>query len=391
MWSEASDRPGQGDSAASRSPGRPTYAEVDLDTIAHNLQCVRRRVGPVQVYGVVKADAYGHGLVRVAAQLVECRVDGICVALAEEGFRLREAGIDGPILVLNGAYGARHADMLRLGLTPVVHDAGHVRAFAAASHDMPEGSVAIHLKIDTGMSRLGVQPGELAAFLDLIDEAPTLRIEGVMTHLSSADMGPDVTSEQLRAFEGALALIRARGHRPTMVHVANSAGTYADTATHYDMVRVGIALYGVEPMRGADSELHPSMRVTSEVIAVRSLAVGDSVGYGQAWTAARPSRVATVPIGYGDGLLRAASNRGSMLVRGARCPIVGSVSMDLTSLDVTDVEGVEVGDDVVVLGAQGDARIGAEEIAEACDTIAYEVLTNLSARVPRRYRGGLPD
>jgi len=392
MWSEVSDRPGQGDAegsgTAGRTPGRPTYAEVDLDAIADNLQCVRRRVGAAQVYGVVKADAYGHGLVRVATQLTDSGVDGICVALAEEGFRLRDAGLEVPILVLNGAYGARHADMLRLGLTPVVHDVGHVRAFAAAGAGMPEGSVPVHLKIDTGMSRLGVQPRELAPFLDLIEQAPVLRIEGVMTHLSSADMGPDVTSGQLAAFEAALKLIRARGHRPAMVHAANSAGTYAQTAAHYDMVRVGLALYGVEPMAGADGSLRPSMRVTSEVIAVRTLSVGDSVGYGQAWTASRPSRVATVPIGYGDGLLRAASNRGAMLVRGSRCPIVGRVSMDLTSLDVTDVADVGVGDEVVVLGSQGEAHIGAEAIAEACDTIAYEVLTNLSARVPRRYRGG---
>jgi alanine racemase len=391
MWSEALSVPAGSDAGAAghgRLGSRPTYAEVDLSAIAHNLTCVRKVAGAAQVYAVVKADAYGHGLIAVARRLEQSGVDGICVALVEEGLALRAAQIEVPIVVLNGVYGGDHAEVLRAGLTPVVYELAQAQAFARVLDRKPTGghAVRIHLKVDTGMARLGVPLAELPAMLDGLASLPNVCVEGLMTHLASADSDPEMTREQLARFARAEALVRARGHHPRFVHSANTAGTYAGNAGGaHNLVRVGLALYGVSPVRGLGTDLVPAMRVRSEVVALRELPVGSPVGYSAMFRASRAARIATVAIGYGDGLLRAASNRGAMLVRGLRCPIVGAVSMDLTSLDVTDAPGVSVGDEVVVLGHQAGAEISAHELGEACGTIPYEVITNLSARVPRIY------
>ncbi len=367
---------------------RPTRARVDLAALAHNLAAVRAAAAGSQVYGVVKADAYGHGLVEVARTLEGAGVDGLCVALAEEGLSLRAAGVKAPLLVLNGAYGDAHARVLSEGLTPVVYSSEQLAAFAAVAGGGDR--VGVHLKVDTGMARLGVEPVRLDALLDAMPAA--IRIDGVMTHLSSADSDDAATREQLARFEAALRQIRSRGHAPALVHAANSAGAFNYPGGRFDMVRAGIALYGVRPAvpTGAEPDvgegtLRPVMSLRSEVIAVRELPVGESVGYDRTFTAIRPSRIATVPIGYGDGLLRAASNRASMLVRGQACPVAGRVSMDLTSLDVTDLPGCEVGDEVVVLGEQQGAVRTAEQLAADCGTISYEVLTAISQRVPRTH------
>ncbi|MDD9938555.1 MAG: alanine racemase [Myxococcales bacterium] len=373
---------------AEASAMRPTRARVDLAALAHNLAAVRAAAAGSQVYGVVKADAYGHGLVEVARTLEGAGVDGLCVALAEEGLSLRAAGVKAPLLVLNGAYGDAHDRVLSEGLTPVAYSSEQLAAFAAAAGGGER--VGVHLKVDTGMARLGVEPARLAALLDAMPAA--IRIDGVMTHLSSADSDDAATREQLARFEEALRQIRSRGHAPTLVHAANSAATFNYPGCRFDMVRAGIALYGVRPAvptgaepDAAEGTLRPVMSLRSEVIAVRELSVGESVGYDRTFTATRPSRIATVPIGYGDGLLRAASNRASMLVRGQPCPVAGRVSMDLTSLDVTDLPGCEVGDEVVVLGEQQGAVRTAEQLAADCGTISYEVLTAISQRVPRTH------
>jgi alanine racemase len=237
------------------------------------------------------------------------------------------------------------------------------------------------------MGRLGVLPEELPELLDALRELPNVRLDGVMTHFSSADSDPAFTAAQLERFEAALRAIRARGFSPRWVHAANSAGTFFLPAARFDLVRVGLALYGVPPSPEQGAELRPVMSLRSEVLALRDLPAGSAVGYDQTYRTTRPSRIATIPIGYGDGLLRAASNRGTMLVRGRRCPIVGRVSMDLTTLDVTEATECAVGDEVMVLGQQGGEQITAHELARACETIAYEVLTNISPRVPRIYTG----
>jgi len=355
---------------------------VSLEAIAHNLQVVRSVAKGAAVYAVVKADAYGHGLIPVAQRLAATGVDGICVALAEEGFALRRAGIHVPILVLNGVYGRDHVHLLKARLTPVVFDEQHVRAFASVADAQPLG---VHLKVDTGMARLGVPLAQLPALLDVFASCPQIRIDGLMTHLSSADGAPVVTEHQLVLFEEAKRLVAERGHQPKLFHAANTAATFAFDQSRFNMVRPGIALFGYSPVPGLGTELRPAMRIRSEVVTVRALPVGAPVGYSGTFVTTRPSRIATVPLGYGDGLMRAASNRGQMLVRGVRCPIVGNVSMDLTTLDVTHLPTCEAGDEAVLIGSQGETQLTADDLAEASGTIMYEVLTNISPRVPRFY------
>lgn len=361
---------------------RPTRAEIDLDAIAHNLQVVREHVRPARVLAVIKADAYGHGVVPVALRLQDEGVGGFGVALAEEGIELRDAGVTADILVLNGVYGSAHSDVLRAGLTPVVYDLDQVRAFAEAAGSREFG---IHLKVDTGMGRLGVRPELLAAFLEGLAAFAGARIDGVMTHLASADHDDSFTDAQLDVFDEAVDRIRAAGHQPRVLHAANSAGALRTRRARYDLVRAGIALFGLPGAPGVDLPLRQAMRLRSEVIALRTIEAGEGVGYDQTFRATRRTRVATVPLGYGDGLMRSNSNRGVALVRGRRCPLIGNVSMDLTTFDVSDLPEVAVGDEVVLLGAQGDARVSATEVAEAAGTLPYEVWCAVSRRVPRFY------
>jgi alanine racemase len=287
-----------------------------------------------------------------------------------------------PILVLSGAYGDAHERVLAAHLTPVIYTYAQAEAFSRAAQSR---AVGVHLKIDTGMGRLGVQLEELGALLEALRALPNLRIDGVMTHLSSADSDAEYTAAQLARFESGLALLRAHGVTPRLIHAANSAGCYGFPDARRSLVRVGIALYGVPPAPGQGQDLSPVMSLRSEVLALRTLPAGSAVGYDQTYRTQATTRIATIPIGYGDGLMRAASNRGAMLVRGRRCPIVGRISMDLTTLDVSALPECQVGDEAIVIGRQGEAQISASDLARASETIAYEVLTNISPRVPRVY------
>ncbi|MEM9190829.1 MAG: alanine racemase [Myxococcota bacterium] len=356
---------------------RPTRAEVSLEAIAHNYREVRRVVG-VPVLAVVKADAYGHGVVSVARRLAREGAASFGVALAEEGLELRAAGIRRPILVLNGVYGGAYQDVLDAELTPVVYDLDTVAAFAAV-----DPAFAFHLKIDTGMSRLGVSHRALPMFLAGLERFPRVIIRGVMTHLAAADTDPEFTALQLDRFDGAVDAIRRRGHEPTTVHAANSAGALLSPRARYDMVRPGIALYGAAPFSHGLT-LRPTLRLRTEIIRVAEIEPGDSVGYDRTFVAKAPCRIATLPIGYGDGLLFRSEQARVALVKGVRCPIVGRVSMDLSAVDITAVSAT-VGDEVVLLGRQGNAEIQAEELAAGSGTIPYEVLTSVSRRVPRAY------
>ncbi|MFO0682729.1 MAG: alanine racemase [Sandaracinus sp.] len=364
---------------------RPTRAEIDLEAIAHNLAVVRSFAAPARVLAVVKADAYGHGVVPVALRLEDEGVDGFGVALAEEGLELREAGVRAPVLVLNGVYGRAHRDVLEAGLTPVVYDLAQVEAFDRAAPDRP---YRVHLKVDTGMTRLGVPLRELPRFLEGLERFPRCVLSGLMTHLSSADTDAEVTRTQLKLFDEARALVFAAGHTPGTLHVANTAATLVHPAARFDMVRPGGALFGIGMGLKEARELRGAMRIRTEIISLRAIEAGTHVGYDGTFVARDRTLVATVPIGYGDGLPRQLGNRGVMLVRGQRCPIIGRVSMDLTMIDVTAVPGVAGGDEVVVLGAQGTETITTDEVAALSGTIAYDVLTAVSRRVPRTYVGG---
>lgn len=361
---------------------RPTRAEILLGAIAHNLQVVRRAANGRKVLAVVKADAYGHGVVPVAQRLQAEGVDGFGVALAEEGIELREAGINRAILVLNGISGGAHRDIIEAGLTPVLYEIDEASAFEAVAEGRP---VDVHLKVDTGMGRLGVPLGELTNVLRDLRRFPSIRIAGLMTHLSTADYDPAYVAEQLQAFKHAEGLVRRFGHEPSVLHAANSAALFRHPETHFDWVRPGISLYGYPGSDSIDAPLRPAMRWRTEVLRVRTLQPGESAGYGRTFRAARQTRLATIPLGYGDGLLRSASNRGHVLIRGTRCPIVGNVAMDLTTVDVTEAPGVAIGDEALLLGEQQGAVLDALDLAASAGTIPYEVLTNVSRRVPRVY------
>ncbi len=361
---------------------RQTRAEVLLDAIAHNLRIVRAAANGRKVLAVVKADAYGHGIVPVAKRLQAEGVDGFGVALAEEGLELREAGIDRTILVLNGINGGAHRDIIAAGLTPVLYDPSEAGAFEAVAVGRP---IDVHLKVDTGMGRLGVPLAELTDFLRDLRRFPSIRIAGLMTHLSTADADPVYVAEQLAGFKRAEGLVRRFGHEPSVLHAANSAAVFRHPETHFDWVRPGISLYGYPGSDSIDAPLRPAMRWRTEVLRVRTLQPGESAGYGRSFRATREMRLATIPLGYGDGLLRSASNRGHVLIRGVRCPIVGNIAMDLTTIDVSSVPEVAVGDETLLLGEQGGAVLDARDLAAAAGTIPYEVLTNVSRRVPRVY------
>ncbi|MGD0674973.1 MAG: alanine racemase [Polyangiaceae bacterium] len=373
---------------------RPTRAEINLGALRHNARVLRKHAGGSQLWAVMKADAYGHGAPAVARTLERAGVDGFCVALLEEGVELREAGIVAPILVMGGHYGTAHEEALARGLTPVVHDLSAVAAFArlVRSGSVP-GPVDVHLKVDTGMARLGATLRELPELATELADTREVRVCGLMTHLACADAAEcEPVLEQMRLLDEASAILACHGIRPRLRHAANSAALLRGHGL-LDAVRPGLALFGVSPRIGSQAltaDIKPVMRVRSEVVALREVEEGASVGYGSTWRADRRSRIATVPIGYADGLSRRAGNRGQVLVRGRRAPVVGAVSMDMTMVDVSEIDGASLGDEVVILGSQdsplGRASIGADEMAATAETIPWEVLTSISRRVPRFYR-----
>ena len=370
---------------------RPTRAEINLAHLRHNLRVLQRAAGGAEVWSVLKADGYGHGAKAVARTLERAGASGLCVALLEEGLELREAGIRCPILVMGGYYGRAWGELLRHDLIPVIWDVQQIQALAEEVRYSGAPPVDVHLKFDTGMARLGALPRDVPALAAALGQHPEVRLRGLMTHFACAESGsPEHVQDQLALFEEVIAALAERGFDAAVKHAANSAALLGHRGTVLDMVRPGVALFGVEPRPGLAPELRPVMRVRSEIIAVRDLPVGRSVGYGATWKAERPSRIATVPMGYADGLSRGLSNRGQLLVRGKRAPIVGVVSMDMTMIDVTDVAGAQAGDECVILGSQkgvlGQDSIGAQEIASALGTIPWEVLTDISRRVPRFYR-----
>jgi alanine racemase len=341
--------------------------------------------------GVVKADAYGHGAAECARRLEAEGADWFGVATPEEGFALRRAGVSRPVLSFGGFWEGQAAACLARGVVPVVYRLDMAEALCAAAREA--GVVAeIHVKVDTGMGRLGVRHDEAAEFAERLSGVASVRVGGLLTHFAAADEpGRDCfTEDQLRRFREAVAAFRAHGHEPEHIHMANSAATFSHPETWGNMVRPGGVLYGlwrdVLPKgQGGGEGLRPVMSLRTRVALVKRVHAGETLGYGCTYEAAREMTVATVPAGYADGYTRALSNRGRAVVRGVYAPVVGRVSMDLTLLDVTDVEGVRAGDRVTLLGADGALLLPAEDLAQTADTLSYEITCGVSARVPRRY------
>jgi alanine racemase len=368
-----------------RIEGRPTVAEVSLAALRENCRAARALVAPgVDVLAVVKADAYGHGAVAAARAFLAGGAWGLGVSMVGEGVELRRDGIDAPIVVLGGAFPGEEAAVVAHDLEVAVARADAATALAQAAR-VARRTVRVHLKVNTGMTRLGCEVEELPALARAVQEAGGLEIVGLFSHFASADAVETAPAQVQRArFDEAVAALPVR---PPHVHLANSAATLCLPAAHHTMVRPGLMLYGYAPAPhlAERAALRPAMRLRTRVAEVRKVPWGTPVGYGGTWIAPRPSIIATLPIGYADGYHRLASNRGQMLVRGRRVDVAGRVCMDHVMLDVTEVPGVAVGDEVVVFGPQGDEAIGADELAAWCDTIAYEMLTSVGKRVPRVY------
>jgi alanine racemase len=371
-----------------RTALRPTRLEVDLGAIRHNVRQLAATSG-AGICAVVKADGYGHGSVPVARAAVEAGASWLAVALTEEGLALRDAGIEAPILVLSEPPIAAIPDLLAAGLTPTAYREPFLAVLDAAGHGRGR-AIAVHLKVDTGMGRVGVPVDEWPARVRQVAVSRGLEVQGIFTHLARADE-PDVptTEQQLAAFDRALDVARKLGIEPELVHTANTAGALLHPSARRDLVRPGIGLYGLSPALEVDADDHglvPALRLVSEVSFAKRVSAGAPVSYGHRWRAPDDGWVATVPIGYADGVPRALTNRAQVLLHGRRRPMVGTVTMDQVMVWCDEDEPV-VGEQVVLLGEQGDECVRVEEWAAAADTITYEIVTQLTARLPRLHHG----
>src|SRR6185369_3515221 len=374
---------------------RPTWAEIDLNNLAANFNQVRRRVTPAaRVMAVLKANAYGHGAVECAQRLSREGADWFGVALPEEGIQLRAAGIREPILLLAGYWPGQAAACIQHQLTSVVYRLDMIEALnqAAANAGVV---IDVHVKVDTGMGRLGIRFDQLNDFIPGLSQFRNVRVDGIMTHLAAADdaMCQPLTQDQIQRFDDAVTVFRDHGYRPTHLHLANSAGIFGHRESWGNLVRPGGVLYGLwrDVLSLAPSEdpgLLPVMSLHSRISLLKWVPAGETIGYGCTFEASRRSLIATLPVGYHDGYLRGLSNRAHVIVRGVYAPVVGRVSMDLTLIDVTNVADVELDDQVTLLGwnsQQPELSIPAEDLARIAGTLSYEVTCGVSERVPRVY------
>jgi alanine racemase len=361
---------------------RPTVVRVDLDAIRHNVAALKPP--HAQLMAVVKADAYGHGDVGVARAAIEGGATWLGVALVEEGLRLRQGGIDAPILVLSEAPPGSEGDAVAAGLTLSLYSgAGLTRVGEAA-----RPGTAVHVKVDTGMHRVGVYPPEATSGFVHGVVAAGLTVGGLWTHFARSEEDEATTRGQLALFRRVVDDVKAAGDLPDLLHAANSAGTILYPEAHLDLVRPGIALYGIPPAPGVGDALglRPALTWRSSVTLARRLPAGEAVSYGHRYRLERDSNVATVPVGYADGYPRSMSPGAEALIRGRRCRVAGSVTMDQLMLDCGDLP-VQAGDEVVLLGGQGAETVTAGELAAHAGTIAYEIVTRIGQRVPREYVG----
>ena len=358
---------------------RPTWAEVDLGALARNLRRIRARMPKgVKIMFVVKANAYGHDAALCAASAQAARsADWLGVSSVEEGMALREAGVRLPVLVLGSLYPFESALAAAAhDLTPIVASLEAARRLSEAAARLRR-TINIHVKVDTGMGRIGVRPEAAPALVRSLAGLPGVRVQGIYTHLACADSDAAFTRRQLISFRRVVAELSREGLRPPFVHAANSAGAMRYPAARFDLVRPGLAAYGLYP------GFEPVLTLKSKIVFLKTVAKGAPVSYDSTWRAKRATRVATLPIGYGDGYARALSSRADVLVGGRRCPVIGRVTMDQVMVDVTGAPEARVGEDAVLIGRQGRAEIPVSELARLCGTIPYETATAISSRVPR--------
>lgn len=371
---------------------RPSWIEIDLGAIEHNARVIADYVAPAQLCAVVKADAYGHGDVPVADAAMRGGAGLLAVALVEEGVRLREADVDAPILVLSEPSLDEIPDLVANSLTPTAYRMSFIERLATEAAAVSNTPYPVHLKVDTGMHRVGAAPVDAFALARAIHADPRIELQGVFTHFPVSDEDHEYTKRQNVALEQFVSTLRTEGISPRLVHAANTAAAFDLPDTRHSLCRVGLGLYGLKPTvdSGADLDLRPAMRVVSHVAYVRSLPDGARPSYGRIRPLVGSGAVATVPIGYADGVPRSLSTTADVLIRGKRYPYAGTVTMDMVIVDVGS-DTIEAGDEVVLLGAQGDESIPAEEWARMLNTITWEIICDFGARLPRRYLGGVSN
>jgi len=369
---------------------RPTWTEIDLNNLAFNFDSVKKFIAEdIRYMAVVKADAYGHGAVRCAKKLEEAGIDWFGVALPEEGLELRENGVKAPILCLGSFWPGQENLLLANDLTPVIYNPDIAEKYDHAAKE--KGITAnIHVKIDTGMGRIGVRFYETNEFAERLKELKNLRVEGIMTHFASADnLADNFTDLQIERFHEAVRIFEEKGFDPKFRDLANSPGAIAHENSRGNMVRLGGVLYGlgddVLPHEIALPKLKPAMSLHTKISHLKKVPEGETLGYGRTFTTKKESVIATIPIGYQDGYSRLLSNCGRAIVRNAEAPVAGRISMDWTMLDVTRVPRIELGDEVILIGSAGDLAVTAEELAEKTGTISYEITCGISRRVTRKY------
>jgi alanine racemase len=383
---------------AKRTATRPTWADVNLGNLRQNYRSIRDYVGSrVTVCAVVKAYAYGHGAVECAHALQAEGATWMGVTSLDEAIPLREEGIAARILLMTGFWRGEEEEIVRLGLTPTVWEVGHIELMEKAALRLGVAQQEIHLKLDSGMGRLGAAPEDLPKILAALKSSPHLQPEGFATHLASSEVldAPSV-AEQLKVFADARRLLRESGFNPPLVHAANTSAVISHHESWNTMVRPGLALYGYHlPFERAGREvsgaglklaLKPVLTWKTRILSIREMRAGQALGYGGTYVTKAPARIAVLPVGYADGLNRGLSAGGRVIVREHYAPIVGRISMDLTLADVTGIPGIAVADEVILLGSHDGLSVDAREHAELARTIPYEILCAISKRVPRKYR-----
>jgi alanine racemase len=373
---------------------RPTWAEVNLAALQRNFRAVKTFLAPeATICCVVKCDAYGHGSVECSRALQEAGATWFGVTSTEEAVKLRRGYVTTRILVMTGFWRGEEEEILESNLTPAIWSAEHVHLLRAAAERRPKRRVPVHIKVDTGMSRLGVQIPELPKLIEALKAAEDLEVEGVFSHLASSEnLNAESAREQIARFEEVRKIFREHGTTPKYEHLANSAAVAGRRETWHNMVRPGLLLYGgCLPLEANGAkpempiELTPVLSWKTRVIALKDLPAGQAIGYGGNYVTKAPMRIAVIPVGYGDGFSRHLSSKGRVIIRDRYAPIVGNVSMDLVTVDVTDIPGTSIGDEVVLIGRTEHCQIDVEEHAMHTETIPYEILCGLSPRVPRKY------
>jgi Alr-MurF fusion protein len=373
------------DSVWSNRPSRPTWIEVDKSAIAQNTRAIKNIIGPdVALMAVVKANAFGHGAVAVSSTALLNGADYLAVASVNEATDLRDAAIDAPILVLGYTPPWATPQVVRYNLTLNLYDLDLARSFDVAAKQM-NAKIKAHVEIDTGLSRLGLLPEQVTPFFRSLRNLKNIEVEGIFTHFSVADSDPEYTQAQLRVFQETITPLKAAGYQFKYIHTASTGAVVNFPDSYFNMVRVGIGLYGLNPGEGAPltADFRPALMWKTTIAQVKTLPTGIYVGYGNTYRTTSEEKIAIIPVGYADGFRRAPQTWGAVLVGGKRAPIVGRVSMDQTMINVTDIEGVSIGDEVILIGTQGDERITADDVAAHLGTINYEVVSTILARVPR--------